>query len=69
MRTATGTGTGLDVVREAGTDGDVTEGGDLEVLVSDQGVGIEPEEIDKIFTKFYRVKHPKTRQVPPRRRW
>jgi len=35
----------------------------LEVLVSDHGVGIEPEEIDKIFTKFYRVKHPKTRQV------
>ena len=31
--------------------------------MSDQGVGIEPEEIEKIFTKFYRVKHPKTRQV------
>jgi two-component system, OmpR family, phosphate regulon sensor histidine kinase PhoR len=35
----------------------------VEVLVSDQGVGIEPEEVDKIFAKFYRAKHPKTRQV------
>jgi len=35
----------------------------LEVQVSDQGVGIEPEDIDRIFTKFYRSKHPKTRQV------
>jgi two-component system, OmpR family, phosphate regulon sensor histidine kinase PhoR len=37
--------------------------GYLEVLVSDTGVGIEPEEVPKIFDKFYRVKHPKTRQV------
>lgn len=35
----------------------------LEVLVSDQGVGIAPEEIDKIFTKFYRAKDPKTRHI------
>jgi len=35
----------------------------LEVQVSDQGVGIEPEDIDRIFAKFYRAKHPKTRQV------
>ncbi|MBW1868251.1 MAG: hybrid sensor histidine kinase/response regulator, partial [Deltaproteobacteria bacterium] len=26
-------------------------------------VGIPPEELPKIFDKFYRVKHPKTRQV------
>jgi two-component system, OmpR family, phosphate regulon sensor histidine kinase PhoR len=41
----------------------VSHGDYLEVSVSDTGVGIEPEEISKIFDKFYRVKHPKTRQV------
>jgi len=35
----------------------------LEVRVSDTGVGISAEEIPKIFDKFYRVKHPETRQV------
>ncbi len=35
----------------------------LEVRVQDTGVGIEPEEITKIFDKFYRVKNPQTRQV------
>jgi len=35
----------------------------VEVLVSDQGVGIAPDELEMIFTKFYRSKHPKTRQV------
>jgi signal transduction histidine kinase len=35
----------------------------LEVRVSDTGVGIAAEEIPKIFDKFYRVKHPQTRQV------
>jgi two-component system phosphate regulon sensor histidine kinase PhoR len=35
----------------------------LEVQVSDQGVGIAPEELNNIFTKFYRAKDPKTRHI------
>jgi len=41
----------------------ISHGDYLEVLVRDQGIGIEAEEIPKIFDKFYRVKSPKTRQV------
>jgi signal transduction histidine kinase len=41
----------------------VPHGNYLEVLVSDTGIGIDAEELPKIFDKFYRVKHPKTRQV------
>jgi len=35
----------------------------LEVKVKDHGIGIEPDEISKIFDKFYRVKDAKARQV------
>jgi two-component system phosphate regulon sensor histidine kinase PhoR len=35
----------------------------MEIKISDTGVGIDPEELPKIFDKFYRVKHHKTRQV------
>jgi two-component system phosphate regulon sensor histidine kinase PhoR len=35
----------------------------MEIKISDTGVGIDAEELPKIFDKFYRVKHHKTRQV------
>jgi len=35
----------------------------LELTVKDTGVGIPDGEKDKIFEKFYRVRHPKTRKV------
>jgi len=37
--------------------------GEIEITVRDTGVGIPVEELPKIFNRFYRVKHPKTRHV------
>lgn len=39
------------------------EGEAIKVTVADQGFGIEPEKIDLIFNKFYRIKNDKTRYV------
>jgi signal transduction histidine kinase len=41
----------------------VSHGGYLEIRVSDTGIGIAHDEISKIFDRFYRVKHPQTRNV------
>lgn len=39
------------------------EGEAVKVAVADQGFGIEPEKIELIFDKFYRIKNDKTRYV------
>jgi two-component system phosphate regulon sensor histidine kinase PhoR len=41
----------------------LSHGDYLELRVADTGIGIDPEELPKIFDKFYRVKHARTRQV------
>ena len=39
------------------------EGEDIIAWVTDQGVGISPEDLQKLFTKFYRVDNKETRHV------
>ncbi|MCE5335485.1 MAG: response regulator [Desulfobacteraceae bacterium] len=49
---------GGDVVVLASTSGEM-----VDIFVSDTGIGMDAAEVPKIFDKFYRIKHPKTRQV------
>jgi two-component system phosphate regulon sensor histidine kinase PhoR len=39
------------------------EGGYLKVSVTDNGIGIAPEELGRIFQRFYRIKNDKTRYI------
>jgi len=40
-----------------------SEDGDLCISVTDTGMGIPPEDLDLVFTRFYRVKNEKTRYI------
>ena len=43
--------------------GAVMEGGYVKASVADSGIGIAPEELDRIFQRFYRIKNDKTRYI------
>ncbi|MEX0760942.1 MAG: ATP-binding protein [Dehalococcoidia bacterium] len=40
------------------------DGDDLQIVITDQGMGISKEDQEKLFTAFYRVDNEKTREVP-----
>jgi signal transduction histidine kinase len=46
------------IVVAAGREGDY-----VRISVSDSGFGIAPEDVGRIFNRFYRVKNEKTRQI------
>jgi signal transduction histidine kinase len=40
-----------------------SKNGNIILVVTDTGVGMSPEELSRLFTKFYRVRNPKTKDV------
>jgi signal transduction histidine kinase len=47
---------------ERGTGGTPGTGGTIEVVVSDDGVGVPPEDLPRIFEPFFRADRARTRQ-------